>query len=93
MEDDGLVTLVGGMVAVIGLSFDSVAMTTVGVTAAILSVLGFLVPGLRDVRTPQRVDWSACGAQGSGVVGRGERRRLVASFVFCRAAGAAPFRI
>jgi hypothetical protein len=52
----GLVILVGGMVALLGLAFDSVAMVTVGVTAAILSVLGFLVPGFRDVRTPQRVD-------------------------------------
>jgi hypothetical protein len=52
----GLVILVGGTVAVIGLAFDSGVVVTIGVTAAVLSVLGFLVPGFRDVRTPQRVD-------------------------------------
>ena len=52
----GLVILVGAAVAVVGLAFDSGLVAAIGVTMAVLSVLGFLVPGFRDVRSPQRVD-------------------------------------
>jgi hypothetical protein len=52
----GLVTVVGAAVAVVGLALDSGVVLTIGVAMAILSILGFLVPGFRDVRSPQRVD-------------------------------------
>lgn len=52
----GLVIMLGGLVAVVGLALDSAAAVTVGVTVAILSVVGFVVPAFRDVRTAQPVD-------------------------------------
>jgi hypothetical protein len=51
-----LVILLGVAVAVVGVALDSGLAVTVGATLALLSALGFLVPGFRDVRPPQRVD-------------------------------------
>jgi hypothetical protein len=51
-----VLVLVGVVVAALGLVFESEFVIAVGVTLAALSPLGFLVPGFREVRSPERVD-------------------------------------
>ena len=51
-----VLVLVGVVVTALGLVFDSELVFAVGVMLAALSAFGFLVPGFRDVRRPQRVD-------------------------------------
>ena len=57
----GLVMLLGGLVAVVGVALDAAAVFTVGVSVAILSIVGFLVPAFRDVRSPQPLDRESYG--------------------------------
>ena len=51
-----LLVLVGVVVAALGVVFESEFVFAVGVAFAALSPFGFLVPGFREVRSPQRVD-------------------------------------